>query len=172
MDSNLQPRLTQEPVLLDLIREPVDEMVFKSYTYTGTLFKKPNLFIFLHFSLHPFLVSFSTLAGITSPVLSFRSFSLKPESRYMLEVAASEFYNNSVVEFLHQSKSNSAVFSLWIVLDLFEINHLYFWSFSATFRAQWYSSGTDSTFLQNKSCSRRNYVPGSTSHRTRVVHTL
>lgn len=135
VDSRLQPRLTQEPVLLDLPREPVDKILFKSYTYTGALVKKPNPFVFVHFHLHPFLVSFSTLAGISSPVLSFQSFSLKPESRYMLEVTASKLYNNSVVV-LHQSKSNETVFSPWMMVGSFEINRLHFGLFSAAFRAQ------------------------------------
>ncbi|XP_037613525.1 polycystic kidney disease 1 like 1 [Sebastes umbrosus] len=50
----------QEPILLDLPRDPVDRGLFESYTYTG----------------------------ISSPSLSFRPFSLRPGSRYMLEVTA------------------------------------------------------------------------------------
>lgn len=46
VDSRLQPRLTHEPVLLDLPREPVDKTIFKSYTYTGRLVKKRNNFFF------------------------------------------------------------------------------------------------------------------------------
>lgn len=138
MDPRLQRRLTQEPVLLDLPREPIDEVVFDSYTDTGTLVKKTSCFqsyvfvFFCSFQSLPIylLVSFSTLPGLSSPVLGFRSYSLKPGSRYMLEVTASEFYNNiwqflpwgkqgrcsfslpsSVVEFLHQSKSIEARFS-------------------------------------------------------------
>ncbi|XP_065805230.1 polycystin-1-like protein 1 [Labrus bergylta] len=49
-----------EPTLLDLPRDEVDRSVFESYTYTG----------------------------ISSPLLSFRPFSLRPGSRYMLEVTA------------------------------------------------------------------------------------
>ncbi|CAJ1082323.1 polycystic kidney disease 1 like 1 [Xyrichtys novacula] len=52
---------TRDPVLLDLHRDPVDRSVFESYTYTG----------------------------ISSPLLSLRPFSLRPGSRYMLEVMAS-----------------------------------------------------------------------------------
>ncbi|XP_044196388.1 polycystic kidney disease 1 like 1-like [Thunnus albacares] len=50
----------QEPTLLDLPRDPVDRALFESYTYTG----------------------------ISSPLLSFRPFSLRPGSRYMLGVTA------------------------------------------------------------------------------------
>ncbi|XP_050922890.1 LOW QUALITY PROTEIN: polycystic kidney disease 1 like 1 [Lates calcarifer] len=57
----------QEPTLLDLPRYPVDRVLFESYTYTG----------------------------ISSSVLSFRPFSLKPGSRYMLEVSAK--FQNSVL---------------------------------------------------------------------------
>ncbi|XP_044033057.1 polycystic kidney disease 1 like 1 [Siniperca chuatsi] len=52
--------MIQEPILLDLSRDPVDRDLFESYTYTG----------------------------ISSPLLSFRPFSLRPGSRYMLEVTA------------------------------------------------------------------------------------
>ncbi|XP_074549754.1 polycystin-1-like protein 1 [Halichoeres trimaculatus] len=50
----------RDPILLDLSRDPVDPSVFETYTYTGTL----------------------------SPSLSFRPFSLRAGSRYMLEVTA------------------------------------------------------------------------------------
>ncbi|XP_071384147.1 LOW QUALITY PROTEIN: polycystin-1-like protein 1 [Centroberyx affinis] len=50
----------QEQTLLDLPRDPVERGLFESYTYTG----------------------------ISSPLLSFRPFSLRPGSRYMLEVTA------------------------------------------------------------------------------------
>ncbi|KAM7390602.1 hypothetical protein PAMA_008670 [Pampus argenteus] len=50
----------QEPTLLDLPRKLVDRGLFESYTYTG----------------------------ISSHLLSFRPFSLRPGSRYMLEVTA------------------------------------------------------------------------------------
>ncbi|XP_070709442.1 polycystin-1-like protein 1 [Pempheris klunzingeri] len=50
----------QEPILLDLPRDPVDRGVFESYTHTG----------------------------ISSPLLHFKPFSLRPGSRYMLEVTA------------------------------------------------------------------------------------
>ncbi|XP_044196392.1 polycystic kidney disease 1 like 1-like [Thunnus albacares] len=50
----------QEPTLLDLPRGPVDRALFESYTYTG----------------------------ISSPLFSFRPFSLRPGSRYMLGVTA------------------------------------------------------------------------------------
>uniref|UniRef100_A0A667XXN0 Polycystic kidney disease 1b n=1 Tax=Myripristis murdjan TaxID=586833 RepID=A0A667XXN0_9TELE len=50
----------QEPTLLDLPRHPVERSLFESYTDTG----------------------------ISSPLLSFRHFSLRPGSRYMLEVTA------------------------------------------------------------------------------------
>lgn len=46
VDSRLQPRLTQEPVLLDLPRDLVDETVFKSYTYTGMLVQN-SIFLYL-----------------------------------------------------------------------------------------------------------------------------
>ncbi|XP_053269030.1 polycystic kidney disease 1 like 1 [Pleuronectes platessa] len=59
--------LIQEPTLLDLPRDPVDGDVFKSYTYTG----------------------------ISSSTLRVRPFSLRPGSRYMLEVTAK--CRNSVV---------------------------------------------------------------------------
>ncbi|XP_062235998.1 polycystin-1-like protein 1 [Platichthys flesus] len=59
--------LIQETTLLDLPRDPVDGDVFKSYTYTG----------------------------ISSSTLRVRPFSLRPGSRYMLEVAA--ICRNSVV---------------------------------------------------------------------------
>ncbi|XP_034428977.1 polycystic kidney disease 1 like 1 [Hippoglossus hippoglossus] len=52
--------LIQEPTLLDLPRDPVDGDVFKSYTYTG----------------------------ISSSTLRVRPFSLRPGSRYLLEVTA------------------------------------------------------------------------------------
>ncbi|XP_069369205.1 polycystin-1-like protein 1 [Paralichthys olivaceus] len=52
--------LIQEPTLLDLPRDPVDGDVFESYTYTG----------------------------ISSSTLRLRPFSLRPGSRYMLEVTA------------------------------------------------------------------------------------
>ncbi|KAG7526791.1 polycystic kidney disease protein 1-like 1 [Solea senegalensis] len=52
--------VTQQPTLLDLPRDPVDRVLFESYTYTG----------------------------ISSPVLSVRPFSLRPGSRYMLELTA------------------------------------------------------------------------------------
>ncbi|XP_060950290.1 polycystin-1-like protein 1 [Limanda limanda] len=52
--------LIQEPTLLDLPRDPVAGDVFKSYTYTG----------------------------ISSSTLRVRPFSLRPGSRYMLEVTA------------------------------------------------------------------------------------
>ncbi|XP_051796475.1 polycystic kidney disease 1 like 1 [Acanthochromis polyacanthus] len=57
----------QEPSLLDLPRHPVDRGLFQSYTYTGS----------------------------SSPSLIFRPFSLKPGSRYMLEVAAK--HQNSIL---------------------------------------------------------------------------
>lgn len=44
VDPRLQRRLTQEPVLLDLPREPIDDVVFDTYTDTGTLVKKPSCF--------------------------------------------------------------------------------------------------------------------------------
>ncbi|XP_054479391.1 polycystic kidney disease 1 like 1 [Anoplopoma fimbria] len=50
----------QEPVLLDLPRDPADRGLFESYTFTG----------------------------ISSPLLGFRPFSLNPGSRYMLEITA------------------------------------------------------------------------------------
>ncbi|XP_059183422.1 polycystin-1-like protein 1 [Centropristis striata] len=50
----------QEPILLDLPRDPIDRSLFEPYTYTG----------------------------ISSDLLSFKPFSLRPESRYMLEVTA------------------------------------------------------------------------------------
>ncbi|XP_056155168.1 polycystic kidney disease 1 like 1 [Lampris incognitus] len=50
----------QELTLLDLPRELVETGVFESYTYTGT----------------------------SSPLISFKPFSLKPGSRYMMEVTA------------------------------------------------------------------------------------
>ncbi|XP_028289333.1 polycystic kidney disease 1 like 1 [Parambassis ranga] len=53
-------QVTREPTLIDLPRDPVDRSLFESYTYTG----------------------------ISSPLLSFRPFSLRPNSRYMLEVIA------------------------------------------------------------------------------------
>lgn len=46
VDSRLHPRLTQEPLLLDLPRDLVDETVFKSYTHAGKLVKKPILLVF------------------------------------------------------------------------------------------------------------------------------
>ncbi|XP_068438427.1 polycystin-1-like protein 1 [Clinocottus analis] len=52
--------MIQEPVLLDLPRDPVDRGLFESYTDTG----------------------------ISSPLLSFKPFSLIPGSRYMLQVTA------------------------------------------------------------------------------------
>ncbi|XP_055363784.1 polycystic kidney disease 1 like 1 isoform X2 [Betta splendens] len=57
--------VTQEHTLLDLPRDPVDVGLFESYTY----------------------------AGRSSSLLSFRPFSLRPGSRYMLEVTA-ESHNN------------------------------------------------------------------------------
>ncbi|KAM8731306.1 polycystin-1-like protein 1 isoform 4-T4 [Acanthopagrus schlegelii] len=59
VDSRL-PVVNQEPILLDLSRDLVDSGLFESYTYTG----------------------------ISSSVLGFRPFSLRPGSRYMLEVTA------------------------------------------------------------------------------------
>ncbi|KAA8580858.1 hypothetical protein FQN60_013816 [Etheostoma spectabile] len=50
----------QEPILLDLLRDPIDRGLFEAYTYTG----------------------------ISSPLISFRPFSLRAGSRYMLEVTA------------------------------------------------------------------------------------
>ncbi|XP_028425777.1 polycystic kidney disease 1 like 1 [Perca flavescens] len=50
----------QEPILLDLLRDPIDRGLFEAYTYTG----------------------------ISSPLISFRPFSLRSGSRYMLEVTA------------------------------------------------------------------------------------
>ncbi|XP_073344382.1 polycystin-1-like protein 1 [Pagrus major] len=52
--------VNQEPILLDLSRDLVDRGLFESYTYTG----------------------------ISSSLLRFRPFSLRPGSRYMLEVTA------------------------------------------------------------------------------------
>nr|XP_046228097.1 polycystic kidney disease 1 like 1 [Scatophagus argus] len=52
--------VVQEPILLDLSRDLVDRDLFESYTY----------------------------AGISSTLLSFRPFTLKPGSTYMLEVTA------------------------------------------------------------------------------------
>ncbi|XP_034038147.1 polycystic kidney disease 1 like 1-like [Thalassophryne amazonica] len=52
--------VTQQPTVLDLPRDPVDRGVFESYTYSG----------------------------VSSPLLCFRPFSLRPDSRYMLEVSA------------------------------------------------------------------------------------
>uniref|UniRef100_A0A673BEL3 Uncharacterized protein n=1 Tax=Sphaeramia orbicularis TaxID=375764 RepID=A0A673BEL3_9TELE len=54
------PVMIQEPTLLDLPRDSVDRGIFESYTSSG----------------------------ISSALLSFRPFSLKPGSRYMLEVTA------------------------------------------------------------------------------------
>ena len=85
----------QEPTLLDLPRDPVDRALFESYTYTGTLFRKLHKHTFpLSFSVSQLLViifSLSVFTGISSPLLSFRPFSLRPGSRYMLEVTASKF---------------------------------------------------------------------------------
>lgn len=56
VDPGLQRRLTQETVLLDLPREPIDETVFDSYTYTGMLVTSPSclqMLVFAHFSLFP-----------------------------------------------------------------------------------------------------------------------
>ncbi|XP_069561677.1 polycystin-1-like protein 1 [Brachyistius frenatus] len=52
------PVVLQEPTLLDLPRDSVDRGLFESFTYTG----------------------------ISSPSLGFRPFSLRPKSRYMVEV--------------------------------------------------------------------------------------
>lgn len=87
--------LTQEPTLLDLPRDSVDRDVFESYTYTGTLLRKLT---HTHwFSLPLFISVFSCLSfslsiftGISSPSVSLRPFSLRPGSRYMLEVTARE----------------------------------------------------------------------------------
>lgn len=53
VDSRLQSTVTQQPVLLDLPRDPIDKVVFDSFTYTGTLVKTPfSVFAFVHFSLY------------------------------------------------------------------------------------------------------------------------
>ncbi|KAK7879412.1 hypothetical protein WMY93_030748 [Mugilogobius chulae] len=57
----------QEPTLLDLPRDPVPRWVFESYTYTG----------------------------ISSSQLHFKPFSLRPGSRYMLEVIATQTHGKS-----------------------------------------------------------------------------
>lgn len=84
----------QEPTLLDLSRDPVDKGLFESCTYTGTSYRKLHESIFpLSFSVSQPLVIFLSLSiftGISSPLLSFRPFSLRPGSRYMFEVTASK----------------------------------------------------------------------------------
>lgn len=74
VDPRLQRRLTQEPVLLDLPREPIDDVVFDTYTDTGTLVKKPScfqsygfVFFFAHFSLYPFVGLFFHLGRTFLP---------------------------------------------------------------------------------------------------------
>uniref|UniRef100_UPI0025AE2B8E polycystin-1-like protein 1 n=1 Tax=Doryrhamphus excisus TaxID=161450 RepID=UPI0025AE2B8E len=60
MDYSSSRQTIREPTLLDLPRDPVEAGLFASYTYTG----------------------------LSSPLLSFRPFSLRSGSRYMLEVIA------------------------------------------------------------------------------------
>ncbi|XP_054622356.1 polycystic kidney disease 1 like 1, partial [Dunckerocampus dactyliophorus] len=60
MESSPSRQAIQELTLLDLPRDAVEAGLFASYTYTG----------------------------LSSPLLSFRPFSLRPGSRYMLEVIA------------------------------------------------------------------------------------
>lgn len=77
MDPRLQRRLTQEPVLLDLPREPIDETVFDSYTYTGLLVMSPSCFQMLvllisaffpiHWPLFPPLQEFPPLSSTSDP---------------------------------------------------------------------------------------------------------
>lgn len=85
--------VTREPVLLDLSREPVEVGLFDSYTSTGVLFK------FLPQSIHgPTVISrtdVTTFPGISSSLLSFRPFSLKHGSRYMMEVTARKFQSGT-----------------------------------------------------------------------------
>lgn len=90
----------QEPVLLDLPRDPVDKGLFESYTDTGTLFRTLTDTDFLSLSppsqfLEIFL-SLSIFPGISSPLLRFRPFSLFPGSRYMLQITASKFHNHKL----------------------------------------------------------------------------
>lgn len=84
--------LIREPVLLDLSRELVEARLFDSYTYTGVIF----IFFLNIFPLSRVVtVNITIFPGISSPSLSFRPFSLKHGSRYMLEVTASKFQNGS-----------------------------------------------------------------------------
>lgn len=94
VDSRLSVAI-QEAVLLDLSRELVDPGLFESYTYTGTLFKKiiDSHVLSLSTCLWPEVIQLSSsiFLGISAPLLSIRPFSLRPGSRYMLEVTASKF---------------------------------------------------------------------------------
>lgn len=94
----------QEATLLDLPRVRVDRSLFQSFTSTGTFLRK-----LLIYSLD--LQSTSLLSGspgISSPLLSFRAFSLSPGSRYMLDVTASKFLSNTFLPW--SSVSNLTVF--------------------------------------------------------------
>lgn len=93
------PVVIQEAILLDLPRDTVDGGLFESYTDTGTLSGKLTDTRFLSLStclsLLVTVISLSIFPGISSPLLRFKPFSLRPGSRYMLEVTASEFCNNN-----------------------------------------------------------------------------
>lgn len=80
--------LIREPVLLDLSRELVEAKLFDSYTYTGVIISFLPQYIPIS---RVITINITIFAGISSPLLSFRPFSLKHGSRYMLEVTASKF---------------------------------------------------------------------------------
>lgn len=102
----------QQPILLDLPRDQVERGLFESYTDTGTLFSEltnthisspyPPISALSHLSL-----SLSMFSGIFSPLLSFRPFSLRSGSRYMLEVTASRFPDNNS-QFMPKCEVSSA----------------------------------------------------------------
>lgn len=81
----------QAPTLLDLPRNPLNRGLFESFTYTGTLCRKIPASVPLcqHLAIFFSLLKIST--GISCSFLKIKPFSLRPRSRYMLEVTASKF---------------------------------------------------------------------------------
>lgn len=142
------PVLTREPLLLDLSRELVEARLFDSYTYTGVIFRffSQNLSILKVVSQKRMI-----FPGISSPLLSFRPFSLKQGSRYMLEVTASKFQNGTTA---YISFVDGRILIFGFTLRICG------------------PSGTDSAFPKNQPCSRRDNVPGATSQRIGVSYTF
>lgn len=138
--------LSRAPSLLDLPRELVEAGLFESYTYTGVVILKRFIDIYLPLSR---IITTNTAAfpGISSSLLSFRPFSLKHGSRYMLEVTTSKSENeneNSGASCMETESTDVLTFTLRISRQ---------------------RPGKDAAFLENQPSSKRDDVSGAAGQR-------